>query len=152
MRSTARGGAGLGARGPSGRFFMMAGCAGALRLPIGVAASIYLEEFAPEEPVHRCGRGEYLQTSRRCLPSCLRYLGPRRCSFSSCGPAVNPRRLVGGLVLTLMTLADDHHFHPCVAEVRSAVASATRPLGVGASKDAIGVPPRAAACRYAGHS
>ena len=73
-----------------------------LALPLGVAAALYLEEFAAEELDHRCDRDQHQQPRRRAVDH-LRLCWASRCSsMSSVFPV--QRHLVGGLVLSLLVL------------------------------------------------
>ncbi|CUH77415.1 phosphate ABC transporter permease PstA [Tropicibacter naphthalenivorans] len=122
------GGAGIGAS-VVGSFFMMIVVLG-LSLPIGVAASIYLEEFAPKNRF--TDLIEVNIANLAAVPSIV---------FGILGLAVfiqfmhlpNSAPLVGGLVLTLMTL-------PTIIISTRAALKAVPPsirdaaLGVGASK------------------
>ncbi len=114
-----------------------------LALPIGVAASIYLEEFAPKNRF--TDLIEVNINNLAAVPSIV---------FGLLGLAVFinfmelPRSasLVGGLVLTLMTLADDHHRHACRVAGRAALDPRRRPRPR-RLEDADGVPSRPAARR-----
>ncbi|KAJ56823.1 phosphate ABC transporter permease [Actibacterium mucosum KCTC 23349] len=122
------GGAGIGAS-VVGSFFMMLVVLG-LSLPIGVAASIYLEEFAPQNRI--TDLIEVNISNLAAVPSIV---------FGILGLAVfiqfmhlpQSAPLVGGLVLTLMTL-------PTIIISTRAALKAVPPsirdaaLGVGASK------------------
>ena len=50
-----------------------------LAVPLGVAAAVYLEEFAPQEPLDRPHRGQHQQSRRRALDR----VRPARASRSS---------------------------------------------------------------------
>ncbi len=117
-----------------------------LSLPIGVAASIYLEEFAPKNRL--TDLIEVNINNLAAVPSIVYGLLGLAVFINFAG-LPRSAALVGGLVLTLMTLADDHHRHPRSAGGRAAV----DPLRSARSRrleDADDLPPRAAA-RHARH-
>ena len=123
-----------------GSFFMLLVTL-ALSFPLGVATAIYLEEFAPRN--RWTDLIEVNINNLAAVPSIV---------FGLLGLAVFikffglPRSapLVGGLVLTLMTLPDDHHRDPRGAQGGAAVDPRGRARH-GRIEDAGGGAPRAAA-------
>ncbi len=124
-----------------GSFFMMLVVL-ALSLPIGVAASIYLEEFAGKNRFNDLI--EVNISNLAAVPSIV---------FGILGLAVfiqfahlpQSAPLVGGLVLTLMTLPTIIICNPRVAQSRAALDPRCGPWGRGL-EDAIDLPPCLAAC------
>src|SRR6056297_1727199 len=121
-----------------GSFFMMLVVLG-LSLPIGVAASIYLEEFAPE-PLHRPDRGEYLEPRRGALDR-VRHPGP--CRLHPVCPPAAIRAAGGGADPDADDPAHDCHLDPCQPQIRAALDPRRGARG-GGLQDAGGVPSRAA--------
>ena len=74
----------------------------AIAFPIGVSAAIYLEEFAPEEPLDRTSSRSTSTISRRCRRSCYGLLG--LAVFLNFFGLPRSAPVVGGMVLALMTL------------------------------------------------
>jgi phosphate transport system permease protein len=99
-------------------------------VPVGVAASIYLEEFAPKNRWTDADRGQHLEPRRRAVDR-LRH--PRPCDLHQLRGLPQSSPLVGALVLSLMTL-------PTIIIATRAAIRAVPPsirdaaLGVGASK------------------
>ena len=108
----------------TGTFLMLLVCF-ALSFPIGIAAAVYLEEFAPKNRL--TDLIEVNINNLAAVPSVV---------FGLLGLAVFlgffglPRSapLVGGMVLSLMTLADHHHRHARRAQSRCRPRSARRRL------------------------
>ena len=112
-----------------------------LSLPIGVAASIYLEEFAPEN--RWTDLIEVNISNLAAVPSIVfGILG--LAAFIQFAHLPQSAPLVGGLVLTLMTLPTIIISTRASAEIRAALDPRCGAWG-GRVQDAGGVPPRPAA-------
>ena len=101
----------------TGSFYALLVCL-LLSFPIGIAAAVYLEEFAPEEPAHRPDRSEHQQSRRRAFGG-VRPAGlgrvPRLFRPAALGPAGRRHGAVAD------DAADHHHRHPRRAQSGAAI-------------------------------
>jgi hypothetical protein len=95
-----------------------------IAIPVGVMAAVYLEEFAPEEPLDRRHRGQHQQPGRRAVDR-LRPAGPGAVHQL----AARAARLAAGRRPGAGPdgPADRDHRHPQLAEGRAAVDPRSRP-------------------------